>query len=136
MAYVTRAWIENKVPTSILNDALDDDDDGKEDAGRFDSVVADCSGEVDGFLSGLYAVPFATPPAKVVAATKIFILETIYQRRGAKPEDNPFAKQAAWWRDHLQKVGNREIPFDAAIDKAFAPGAAITETASCDAQST
>jgi hypothetical protein len=125
-AYITRAQVTNLVPALVLNDALDDNGDGAEDAGLFDSLAQTQSLIVDGFLSGLFPTPFANPPAKAQIATLFFVLEALYQRRGTPLEKNPFSAQATWWRVHLQRVGNRELPFDAGTPKAYAPGA-ITE---------
>lgn len=137
MAYVERSQVEDRVPPPVLNDALDDDGDGVEDEGRFDSLVASASAEVDGYLGGLFTVPFSEPvPAKVKAAALVFVLEMVYQRRAAEEGKNPFSGQAKWWREHLQRVGNRELPFDAATTKAFSPGAAVTEDVSANGQST
>jgi phage gp36-like protein len=135
--YVTRAQITGKIPESILNDALDDDGDGVEDEGALDNVIALASAEVEGYLSGLFPVPFPEPaPPKVCSAAFAFTCETIYQRRNVPEDKNPFSKLALWWREHLQKVGNRELPFDSASEKAFTPGAAITEPTSVNSQST
>jgi phage gp36-like protein len=137
MPYVSLIQIQTKIPAAILNDALDDDGDGKADAGQFDAIVATASAEIDGYLSGLFAVPFADPaPAKVVSAAMAFVCEMIYQRRGVQEERNPFDSVAKFWRKHLQQVGNREIPFDASAVQAFVPGAAITDPVSLNAQST
>lgn len=131
--YVTRQQVIAKIPAQVLNDALDDNGDGKEDAGAFDNVVAVASQEVDGYLGGLFTVPFATPPAKVREATLAFVLEMLYQRRNIEEDKNPHAKTAKYYRDHLQKVGNRELPFDAATDKEFEPGAVIITTSPLNA---
>jgi len=134
MAYCTREQITAKIPPPVLTDALDDDGDAAEDAGLFDSLVAAASAEVDGYLQGLFTVPFADPaPSKVVQAAIVFVCESVYQRRNVAEEKNPFSITAKWWRNHLQKVGNREIPFDAAVDKTFVPGTAITTPNSLDA---
>lgn len=137
MAYTSRAAVVAKIPAGVLNDALDDNGDGREDAGALDNIIALASQEVDGYLAGLFTVPFADPaPAKVATAAFTFTCEMIYQRRSIEEKNNPFTTPAKWWREHLQKVGNRELPFDAAKDKAFTPGAAITEAMSTNAQST
>jgi len=127
MAYVTRDQVEDLIPPKDLNDALDDDGDGAEDAGAFDSLVATQSLIVDGFLSGLFTTPFANPPAKVKTAALMFVLEAVYQRRRIADAANPWKKQADWWREHLQKVGNRELPFDAATPKSFSPGIVVED---------
>jgi phage gp36-like protein len=132
MPYTTQAEIEAKIPAAVLNDALDDDGDGTADTGVLDQVIALADGEVDGYLCGLFTVPFATPPAKVKAASFAFACEGIYQRRSIPEDKNPFAKLAAWWRNHLQEVGAGKLPFDAATDMAFTPGAVITEDVDLD----
>ena len=137
MAYTTRILIASKIPSTVLADALDDDGDGLEDAGAFDNVVAAASQEIDGYLAGLFTTPFADPaPVKAQSAAFALVCEAIYQRRNVADDKNPYAKSAAWWREHLQKVGNRELPFDAAATKVFQPGAAITGSLSLNAQST
>ena len=133
MPYTTRAIIETRIPAALLLEALDDNADGLEDEGAFDALVASASAEVDGYLSGLFTVPFAEPiPSKVAVATAAFVCELVYQRRNVPADKNPFATMANWWREHLQKVGNRELPFDAAKDKAFTPGASIVQNVSVD----
>ena len=140
MPYITRTQVEDKILPPILRDALDDDGDGLEDSGRFDSLVATASQEVDGYLAGLFTVPFADPaPPKVCQAALCFMLEAIYARRSVGVNTsggNPYATQANFWRAHLQKVGNRELPFDAGQAKAFSPGAALVETLKVNAQGT
>lgn len=137
MAYVTREQVNTKVPSQVLNDALDDDGDGSEDPGLFEKIVSAASTAVDGYLQGLFLVPFPDPaPSKVQQAAFVFVCETIYQRRNVPEEKNPFTAEATWWRNHLQKVGNRELPFDAGTPKIFTPGAAVTDPLGADVQST
>jgi hypothetical protein len=135
-SYVTREQIAVKIPPNVLLDALDDNADGQEDAGVFDAVVASASEEVDGYLSGLYTVPFTEPfPPKVAQAALALACSLIYERRQVEfPEW--LAASVKFWRSHLERVGNREIPFDAAQVKAFSPGAALASPMSIDAQST
>jgi phage gp36-like protein len=137
MAYTSLTLVEAKIPASVLTDALDDNGDGKQDAGLFDDIVAAASQEINGYLSGLYPVPFPDPaPQKVQSAAFVFVCEAIFQRRNVPDEKNPYAAQAKWWRDHLQAVGNRDLPLDAATDKAFEPGAAHVTPISLNSQTT
>jgi len=140
MAYVTRDQVNAKLPAPLLLDALDDDGDGQEDDGVFNAIVATASQEVDGYLAGLFTVPFPDPaPAQVSAAALMFTLDAIYGRRAQGGEDhsaNPYRSQVKFWRERLQKIGNRELPLDVSQVKAFTPGAAITENAAVNAQST
>lgn len=133
MPYTTQAEIEAKIPAAVLNDALDDDADGAADDGVLAQVIANADGEVDGFLAGLFTVPFSgTIPPKVKAASFAFTCEAIYQRRNIPDDKNPFSKIAAWWRAHLQKVGNGELPFDAAVETTNTPGASVLEDVDLD----
>jgi phage gp36-like protein len=136
MAYVTRAEVQAKIPPPILIDALDDNGDGSEDAGIFDQLVANAATSVESYLAGLYTVPFTEPaPPKVRAAALIFCLELLYARRQVEMPKG-LQTELDFWREHLAKVANREIPFEALMDKAFVPGAAITEDVSVNAQTT
>jgi phage gp36-like protein len=137
MPYVTQSQVTAKIPAPVLNDALDDDGDGQADPGSLDNIIALASQEVDSYLMGLFNTPFQDPaPAKVQSAAFSFVCEMIYQRRAVPEEKNPFTAPAKFWREHLQKVGNRELPFDAQVQRAFWPGAKITTGVSNDVQST
>jgi phage gp36-like protein len=132
MAYTTENKIQTLIPAPDLTDALDDDRDGYADDGLLDTIIATASNAVDAFLSGLFEVPFATPPAVVQEAALIFSCEAIYARRLTADKVNPFTARANQWRDRLQKIGNGELPLDAATAKPNTPGAVITETLGVD----
>lgn len=118
MAYVTRAQVEAKIPAQLLLEALEDDGDGLEDAGLFDELVDLASQEADGLVSTIYPVPFADPaPAAIRTAAFVFTCEAVYQRRGIDADSNPWTKQANWWRNRLGKVGEGEMPIDAAEEQ-------------------
>ena len=136
MPYVDRALVEARIPAPVLTDALDDDGDGIEDTGVFDNIVAAASQEVDGYLAGLYNVPFTgVAPAKVRAAAFAFTCEAIFQRRNV-PFPKWLEEQVLFLRPHMAQVGNRKLPFDAGVPKAFAPGAADVDCNSVNSQST
>ena len=136
MPYVLTTEVTSEIPAPILRDALDDEADGRDHPEVLAAVIANASQEVDGYLAGLFTVPFADPaPAKVRAAALAFTVERIYSRR-EKDLPKRWAQQSKFWRDHLQAVGNRDLPFDASVAKAFVPGAAVTLDLSVNAQST
>lgn len=130
MAYVTQARIETALPPQHLRDALDDDGDGQADSGILEEIIASASQAVDGFLAGLFAVPFADPaPAAAAEAAFVFALERIYDRRQAG-ERNPWRSQADGWRERLERMGKGDLPLDAGVTGVVAtPGAAVTENA-------
>ncbi len=131
MSYVTQAQIETEIPPLHLNDALDDDGDGSADSGLLDNLISKAEQAVDAFLGGIFTVPFATPPAAVKEAAFVFTCEAIYNRRQIL-DKNPYKERADYWRDRLEKIGNGELPLDAATEKLVAPGAIITEDAAID----
>lgn len=137
MAYVQRAQVTAKVPAPILNDALDDDGDGTEDAGLLDQLIANASQAVNAPLSGIYNTPFPDPaPPAVCEAALIFTLEGIYGRRPTGAEGkNPWTSQANAWRKELEQMAKRNDPTMANYRKAFRPGAVHVEHTSINTQS-
>lgn len=131
MSYVTQSQIETEIPPLHLNDALDDDRDGTADSGLLANIISKAEQAVDAFLAGLYEVPFTTPPAAAREAAFVFSCEAIYARRQIL-DKNPYTDRANFWRERLEKIGNGELPLDAATEKSFTPGAAVTEDASID----
>lgn len=133
MSYTTQTKIQTLIPAADLTDALDDDRDGNADSGLLDAVIDTASTAVDAFLSGLYSVPFTTPPAVVQEAALIFSCEAIYARRLQADQKNPFTARANYWRERLQKIGNGDLPLDAATDQTNTPGAVVSEPTDVDA---
>lgn len=123
MAYIKRDQVLNVISKDDLNAFLDDDRDGTEDTGRFDSTVSMCSLAVDGQLAAIYTVPFSSPvPAMVQAATLAFFGEMVYQKRLTPTEKNPFKTQADMWRKSLNSIRENGTGLDQALDRAFTPG--------------
>lgn len=109
--YITQSDIEVLCPPDLLRQALDDNGDGPADTGLFDGVVESACREVDSYLSGTHVVPLASPyPAVVTQAARLFALDILYTRRGAK---NPNADRADAMRAHLGRIGNGELPLTA-----------------------
>lgn len=132
MSYVTQTQIETEIPPLHLNDALDDDGDGSADTDLLTNIIAKASQAVDAFLAGIFTVPFSDPaPAAVREPAFVFACEAIYNRRQIL-EKNPYKERGDYWRTRLEKIGNGELPLDAATDKNFTPGAAIIEDAAID----
>ncbi len=132
MGYTTQARIETAIPPQHLRDALDDDGDGQADDGLLDEIIASASQAVDAALAGLFSVPFADPaPAVVAEAAFVFACERVYDRRQIT-ERNPWRGQADTWRERLEKIGKGELKLDASQDKAFVPGAVVTDTLGVD----
>lgn len=131
MSYTTQSEIETKIPAPHLVDALDDDRDGSPDEGVLAAIIESASNAVDAYLAGLFTVPFDPVPAPCREAAFVFACETIYDRRQIL-EKNPFKDRAEFWRKRLEAIGKGEIPLDAATEKEFTPGAAITENVAVD----
>lgn len=110
MNYITRTDIVIELRPADLIAALDDNRDGVEDVGLLDSIIAKTSRDVDGSLGGAYATPFSAPfPPKVVEATRIFVLETLFRRRNYTDDANPFAAQAHDLRQELRQIARGDI---------------------------
>lgn len=125
MAYTTQTDIETTIPAPHLVDALDDDRDGVADASQLDRCITVASNAVDAFLSGIYPVPFDTPPPAVKEAAFVFTCEMIYGRRRAEP--NPWKERADFWRTRLADIGAGNVPLDANEERDFDPGALVSE---------
>lgn len=114
-AYHTRSAINAEVPAEFLLEALDDDRDGVEDDGVYDQLAASASAEVDAYLGGRFNVPFSAPaiPALAETASRVFCLESLYQRRGYTNKTdppNPWAARAAELRARLSRIAAGEEP--------------------------
>lgn len=139
MPYITSSQIYAEIPQPKVNDALDDDGDGRPDAGILDQIIADAGNEVDGYLQARYPVPFNPAPAIVVQATLIFACEKIYGRREVVNQKNPYTERAAIFRGKvgqpgtLTKIANRELPLDSSELESVVPGAIIAEEAPLNA---
>lgn len=118
MAYCARGECERLTGPENFRQMLDDDLDGIEDEGLFDSLAEDASLQVDGYLSAQYAVPFSSPPPFARQCAKIFLCETLYARRGITRENNPWAAQAEALRQRLARIAKGDDALDAR-----APGA-------------
>jgi phage gp36-like protein len=104
--YSTRADLEAIIPPQFIVQALDDNGDGTEDDGLFAIIAASADAQIDGYLSGRYATPFSPVPPLVRECAKVFIAESLYQRRGYNSEANPYTARANQLRKQLESIGN------------------------------
>lgn len=135
MSYIAQSDIEVQIPAPLLLDACDDSKSGDwsvETVAILAAIIAGADAQVDSFLSGLYTVPLSPVPPVAKEASLIFACETVYKRRLAPDEKNPFAERARIWRERLQKIGDGEMPLSTATGSAANIGAAILLTAVID----
>ena len=66
-------------------------------------------------------------PAKVRQATLDLICHTLYKRRLAPDEKNPFSTLAKYWRDLFIKIGEGESVLDGTYKRFFSAGMAWTQ---------
>lgn len=125
-AYTDQATIETQISPQDLIAALDDSNQGTLDVAILNRIIAAASNEVDGYLSGLYTVPFNPIPSQVSTAALYFACEAIYRRRLAAKELNIFTYEAKYWREFLKGIAEGELSLDQSVSRAFAPGVAIT----------
>ncbi len=129
--YLTRQRLETLVPPPTLLQALDDDRDGIEDAGRFDAVADLVAEEIHGLIAPRYRPPLREPvPGIVTRAAAVFAAEMIFQRRlHASDDRNPFAAQARELRRRLEAIGQGNADLYAPDAPSQAHGAVIAEPA-------
>jgi phage gp36-like protein len=116
MAYCTKDELEKLIGASDLLKLLDDNNDGEPDDGLFDSLAQEASDTVDGYLGARYPVPFASPSKMVRRASRVFVAECLYQRRGVIRDANPFAKEADSLRKRLEAIADKHADLDISID--------------------
>lgn len=113
--YFTRAELEGLVPPQFILQALDDDGDGVEDAGAFDTLCAGACNDVDAICSTLFTTPFAAPvPVLISQAALTFAAKQLYQRRGIESQKNPYASKATQATEKLTRIVQKEeaVPTD------------------------
>ena len=119
MSYTTRQAVEALIPPPLLLRALDDNGDGVEDAGLFDSLALGADAQVNGMISTRYALPLDIPIPDIVTQSALyFLLESIYQRNGVGSGVNPWSQQAMQFREQLKRIGRGEIALTAEVGPA------------------
>lgn len=132
MSYTTRAKIEADIPSEFLTQALDDNGDGLEDDDLFDTILATAAEEIDSYLEGRYALPITPVPMLLAAAAKVFVLETLYSRRGYSADTdpiNPWSARATGYRERLKAIANGDEALRVNTEKAAPSITVISEPA-------
>lgn len=117
--YTTLEQVKAKLPLDFIIEALDDDKDGMIDSEVWEAVAADAADAVDGRIGQRYPTPLTGDiPAIARSASLLFVLETLYQRRGfGSTENNPFLDSARAARAELSKIGAGDIPLTPTAQK-------------------
>lgn len=133
MSYIAQTDLESLIPAEYITQAIDDNDDGEEDAGLFVNIRSAAEDAVNGVLSLSYSVPIATPEnfPFLKHVTRYEAARVCYARRGYHGEEG-FPHYAIWksaW-DQLAKVGKGDLPLGPAAGSndqlAKARGSVIT----------
>jgi phage gp36-like protein len=130
--YTTLEQVKAKLPFDFLVEALDDDKDGVLDAEVWTAVAEDAADQVDARLGKRYTVPFdpAALEPIVKSSALIFVLETLYQRRGYGSEtDNPYLVSARAARKELNQIGDGDVPLTPVMKRPNRSVAVISEPA-------
>lgn len=110
MGYVVRADIEAEFDDFHLLQALDDDGDGKEDAGLFTSLSAAVEALVSSHADMVAQLGLPTLPATFLRyCARVFMCALLIRRRGAVDEMNPFATPEKEIRTRLERIESGEI---------------------------
>lgn len=137
VVYTTLDQVKAKLPMDFIIGALDDDKDGLIDDELWTAVSEDAADQVDARLGKRYAVPFdpdALEPI-VKSSSLMFVLETLYQRRGfGTDESNPFLASARAARKELNQIGDGEVPLTPEQKRPRKSVAAVTEPARTSSQ--
>lgn len=130
LLYFSRDDIEGMVPAAFILQALDDDGDGVEDAGMWDTVSKNACDEADAACSSMFTVPFAEPVPVLVAQTAQSIMAaSLYRRRAIEDAKNPYAKEAAEKTSKLTRICQKEESVPKDFPVAVNSVSAITERA-------
>ena len=130
--YTTLDQVKAKLPYDFIVEALDDDKDGIIDDGVWTAVSEDAADQVDARLGKRYAVPFNPELLEpiVKSSSLMFVLETLYQRRGFGTEEkNPFLASARAARTELNQIGDGKVPLTPEATKPRPSVAVFTEPA-------
>lgn len=127
MAYCTHDEVEKLVGPENFRQMLDDDRDGEEDSGLFDTLAEAASSGVDAYVGAQYPLPFATVPSFARLAARVLCCESLYKRRGVSKDANPFAGEADAIRKRLERIMDGEADLDFVQDAAGAGVEADTE---------
>lgn len=115
MSYTTRAKVEARVPKSLVVRACDRDDDGAEDSGVFDTLLATIETEIDGLIAAAIDLPFTTVPSAVQDAALVLVCEALYANVNTPVKENPWADRATRVREFLAQVGQGKAVLDQSV---------------------
>ena len=112
MPYIVQSDLTPLIPEDWVGQALDDNDDGGEDAGLFTSIREAAEEAVNDVLSATYTVPIASPEnyPTIKRATRYEAARICYERRGFKDEKFPHFKTWKMIWDKLEKIGAGDLP--------------------------
>ena len=137
VTYTTLAEVKAKLPYDFIIEALDDDKDGLMDEDVLTAVLEDAANQVDARLGKRYSVPFnpAALEPIISSSSLMFVLETLYQRRGyGTEENNPFLASARAARAELNEIGNGAVPLTPVAQKPRQSISIVTEPARTSSQ--
>ena len=132
VVYTTLFEIKAKLPYDFIVEALDDDKDGLMDEDVLTAVLEDAANQVDARLGKRYAVPFDPAALEPIIASSslMFVLETLYLRRGLGTDDkNPFMASARAARSELNEIGNGAVPLTPEKNRPRRSVSVVTEPA-------
>ena len=138
VTYTTLAEVKAKLPYDFIIEALDDDKDGLMDEDVLTAVLEDAANQVDARLGKRYSVPFnpAALEPIISSSSLMFVLETLYQRRGyGTEENNPFLASARAARAELNEIGNGAVALTPVAQKPRQSVSIVTEPARTSSKS-
>lgn len=100
MTYATQADMEDAFGATEILQIADRDGDSLPDAGFLDAVLERADSCIDGYLSGRYALPLATPYPPVIVATACDLARYwLYDNEATERVREGFEDAMAWLKD-------------------------------------
>lgn len=110
MAYCIQDDLSEYISDEALVQLTDDDDSGVIDAGNVSQCITGADAEIDGYLVGVYELPFSSTPALIKEISIKLTTLRLYQRRHRVPDwVEALAIEA---RETLKMLNERDVILD------------------------
>lgn len=111
MAYITIEDLKDRLSEQVLQQILDDDNDGDPDATVVDRLISDAESKVNAALRNLYTLPLPTPPPNEVKRLALDVAEALAARRHPEYVRRDWEKLMSYADGELDKLstGKRRL---------------------------
>ncbi len=113
MAYITQDELAALVPDEWIQGSLDDDEDGSQDSGLWEKIIAAVDEDIDGRISPRYGPNVSPVPALIKAAARAIGASLLWKRWGRGDEHNPWSGEAERLQRKLDLIGEGKLSLTA-----------------------